>query len=130
MMKIHHIGYLVKNIEKSIREFECLGYSIQQNIMLDDYRKVKICFLKKDGYVVELVSPVCENSSVAGLMKKKENTAYHICYETDNIDMEIQHLCEMGYVICSEKHEAVAIEGKPVAFLMHPNLGMIELLDL
>jgi len=129
MLKVHHIGYLVKNIDKSISEFEKLGYEIKQNTILDDYRKVLICFMEKDGYVVEMISPVSTESSVAGLIKKKENTAYHICYETGNIEREIERLCEENYVLCGEKHEAVAIDGKEVVFLMHPDLGMIELVE-
>lgn len=56
-LKIHHIGYLVKKIEKAKKSFEALGYLVEQDTVYDDIRKVNICFLVKDGYRVELVSP-------------------------------------------------------------------------
>ena len=79
-LKIHHIGYLVKKIEAAIRTFEALGYQLIQDTVYDDIRKVNICFLQKDEYCIELVSPVAEDSVVSGLMKKYKNCPYHICY--------------------------------------------------
>ena len=128
-MKIHHVGYLVKKIEKAKNAFLDLGYEIKQDVVYDDFRQVDICFMEKDGYVVELVSPTSKDSVVADLMKKVGNSPYHICYQVADIDAKIQELLDMRYVICSEKHEAVAIDGKNVCFLIHPFLGMIELVE-
>jgi len=69
-LTVHHIGYLVKKIDKAIQTFQSLGYEIEQDTVYDDIRKVNICFLTKDGCRVELVSPVSEDSVVSGLMKK------------------------------------------------------------
>ena len=129
-MKVHHVGYLVKKIDKAILAFEELGYKLTQGIVLDEYRKVNICFLEKDGYKIELVSPMSKDSVVSELMKKFGNSPYHICYETENIDNQVNILLEQHYVICSEKQEAVAIEGKNVCFLVHPYMGMIELVEI
>ena len=62
-------------------------------------------------------------------MKKLGNTAYHICYETDSMEMDLERLLQENYVLCSERHEAVALENREVCFLVHPYLGMIELLE-
>ena len=85
-MKIHHIGYAVKNIEKSIEVFKNLEYHIGETIR-DDLRKVNICFVEKDGYVVELISPIDKNqeSIVDGVLKKSGNGPYHICYVVSNM---------------------------------------------
>jgi len=56
-MKIHHIGYLVKSMEKAQKTFTELGYRIEQETVYDDYRQIDICFLEKDGYRIELVCP-------------------------------------------------------------------------
>lgn len=128
-MKVHHIGYLVKKINKAMAAFEDLGYTIKKDIILDEYRQVEICFLEKDGYVIELVSPVSKESVVSDLIKKLGNTAYHICYETDDFEKDLEQLLEKKYIVCSERHEAVAIDGRDVCFLIHPYLGMIELLE-
>ena len=129
-MKIHHVGYLVKKIDKAIKAFEGLGYVLTQDVIHDDYRQADICFLEKDGYKIELVSPISKNSVVSNLIKKLGNTPYHICYETENIDAQVKLLLENHYVMCNEKHEAVAINGKNVCFLISPFLGMIELVEM
>lgn len=128
-MKIHHIGYLVKRIDKAIKTFEELGYVVKQDTLLDEYRQVNICFLEKDGYLIELVSPVSKESVVSNLIRKMVNTPYHICYETDDFDGDLGRLEEQHYTICSERHEAPAINGKDVCFMIHPYIGMIELLE-
>ena len=69
-MKIHHIGYLVRKIDRAIQEFGDLGYQVLQETVYDDYRQVQICFMEKDGYVIELVSPTTKTSVVRDLLKK------------------------------------------------------------
>ena len=128
-MKIHHVGYLVKKIDKAIKAFQALGYSYIQETILDEYRQANICFLEKDGYVVELISPVSKESVVADLIKRIGNSPYHFCYETDCIDEDISRLQDQHYVMCSELHSAVALENIRVCFMIHPYLGMIELLE-
>ena len=88
-MKIHHIGYLVKKLEKAAAEFEKLGYVPQGEVTNDTYRKVDILFLEKDGYVVELVSPNAPDSVVSGLIKTYKNAPYHLWYVCENLDEEI-----------------------------------------
>lgn len=129
-MKIHHIGYLVKNIEKAKSNFIDLGFKIDKDIIQDDYRQIYICFLVKDGYLVELVSPVSKESIVYLLLKKISNSPYHICYESKNYNSDIERLQKNGYMICSESHEAVAINGRKVCFLINSNIGMIEILEV
>ena len=128
-MKIHHIGYLVKKIEKAKKAFQDLGYTIKQDVVLDEYRQVDICFLEKDGYVVELVSPISKDSVVYNLYKRYGNSPYHICYETDDFESAVAQLEKQHYMICSEKHEAIAIDGKNVCFMVNPFMGMIELVE-
>lgn len=128
-MKIHHVGYLVKKLEKALKAFYDLGYVMTQEVVLDEYRQARICFLEKDGYVIELVSPVSKDSVVANLMKKMGSTPYHICYETENLQAKSLELESQGYVLCSEAHEAVAFDNREVCFYVHPYMGMIELLQ-
>lgn len=127
-LTIHHIGYLVKKIEKAKKAFLDLGYQIEQDTVFDDIRKVDICFLIKDGYRVELVSPVSEDSVVAGLLKKYKNCPYHICYETENFEVDYNTLTSSGFIAIDEPTCAPALGGKDVVFLSSPVIGMIELI--
>lgn len=127
-LTVHHIGYLVKKIEKAIQTFQSLGYEIEQDITYDDIRKVNICFLIKDGYRVELVSPVSEDSVVSGLMKKYKNCPYHICYETSDFDAAYAALTADGFIAIDSLTPAPAMGGREVVFLNSAVIGIIELL--
>ena len=127
-LKVHHIGYLVKKINEAIQSFENLGYHIVQETVYDDIRKVDICFLEKDGYCIELISPVSEDSVVYGLLKRFKNSPYHICYETEAFEKDYETLLSNGFIAIDEPTPAPALQDREVVFLTSPSLGMIELL--
>lgn len=127
-LKIHHIGYLVKKIGNAIKTFESLGYRVEHDTVRDEIRKVDICFLIKDGYRVELVSPVSADSVVSGLLKKYKNAPYHICYEADDPETAYRELTENGFTAIDTPTPAPALGGCNVVFLMSPVIGMIELM--
>lgn len=127
-LKIHHIGYLVKKIDRAKQTFEALGYRVEQDTVYDDIRKVDICFLLKDGYRVELVSPVSPDSVVAGLIKKYKNAPYHICYETDDYETALAELTTGGFLAIDTLTPAPALDGRRVVFLTSAVAGMIELI--
>ena len=114
-MKIHHVGYLVKDIKGAKEEFLKLGYS-DGKITRDDYRGIDICFMENSGCMVELISPFRDDSMVSGLIKKYKNSPYHLCYIADNFEQEIEHLTANCYIQMGEAREAVAIDGRRVVF--------------
>lgn len=135
-MKVHHIGYLVKNMDKAIAAFHTLGYQeysyVGENVVYDEYRKCDICFLKRDGEdasAVELVAPKGPESPVFNLLKKYKNTPYHICYECDNLEEEMGRLETEGWMLFQEPLTAPAIAGRRVAFLISAAAGIIELVE-
>lgn len=129
-MKIHHIGYAVKNIEKSIEVFKNLEYHIGETIR-DDLRKVNICFVEKDGYVVELISPIDKNqeSIVDGVLKKSGNGPYHICYVVSNMEDGIKEFKEKKFKPIIMPEQACAIDGRQVCFLFNKDIGLIEIVE-
>lgn len=127
-MKVHHIGYLVKNISCAMDEFVKLGYEIETESSWDEIRRVHIVFLIKDGYRVELIEPGTD-SRIKGLLKRYKNSPYHICYETPDFDKVVSDFVSSGYVLFSEPCKAPCINHKRVCFLMNGEIGMIELLE-
>lgn len=127
-LKVHHIGYLVKKIEKAKQTFEQLGYRMEQDIIYDDIRKINICFMVMGDCRVELVSPVSEDSVVAGLIRKYKNSPYHICYETDDYEAAYAELTAGGFLAIDTPTPAPALSGRKVVFLTNAAIGMIELI--
>lgn len=129
-MRIHHIGYLVKDIRKAQEDFINLGYSIEQEVLFDEYRGINISFLKKDGYCIELVASASNDSVVAGLSKKIKNSPYHICYESESFDEDIRKMTQNGeYLQIDRPMIAPALNNKRAVFLVNPNIGIIEIVE-
>lgn len=128
-MRVHHIGYLVKKIEKAADSFAELGFVRVGEMTHDESRRVDILFVEKDGYLVELVSPYSPDSVVANLIKTYKNAPYHLCYEAEDFSADLAWLEANGYIRIDEPTPAPALAGRRVAFFMNPVLGMLELAE-
>ena len=128
-MKIHHIGYAVKDLENSIKEFGKLGYNRIEKTITDKKRKVLIQFMKNAEYLIELIAPLNKESPITNILKTQGNSPYHICYETNDIDNKIKKLNNDGFAIITKLLEAPAIDNKKVIFLYKKNMGLIELVE-
>lgn len=135
-MKIDHIGYLCKNMQNSLEEFQNLGYQKQSEIYQDTLpledgqsRNVFICFLEKDGYRIELVTPINKDSVVYDTLKKRGEGPYHICYQVKNLEAELEQMVEQGYFVIQEPNKAIAFQNSRVAFLFKMGVGIIELVE-
>ncbi len=131
-MQIDHVGYAVYDIEESIKTFMHLGYVTDSPIYDDEERNVRIVFMKigntGDGRV-ELIAPLAPNSPVDSTLAKSGVSPYHICYQTNDINVAISELKAQGFVVIKKKKPAVAFDGKCVAFLFKKEAGMIELVE-
>ena len=124
---VHHIGYLVKDINKSVEVFRVLGYEIETDVFFDSGRKSNFCFMKKEYTRIELVEPSTE-SDIYTLLKTYNNAIYHVCYIVDDIDAALTELKSRGFLLFRDKQKAPAIsETAEVVFLMHTRMGIIEL---
>ena len=79
-MKLHHVGYLTKNLQDTRREFALLGFWVEQEAAFDPLRKLDIAFLRNGAYRVELVEPKGEASPLFPLLKKYQTRIRLIIY--------------------------------------------------
>ena len=128
-MKVHHVGFLVKNLEKSERQSMDLGYKIEFVKRFDPIRNVNIEFLLNDNYRIELIEPVNKTSELFSSIKKYKNQPYHICYITDDINKTIDELLDKHFIVIKTPETAPCIENKKVAFLSGVGIELIELLE-
>lgn len=72
-MKIHHIGYAVKGMEKAAESFRILGYEAEGEVVFDKERNVSILFMVNEDCRIELVAPgePSEPSPVDSWLKTK-----------------------------------------------------------
>ena len=136
-MKIDHIGYLCKDINKSIELFLSLGYGRESEVFEDNIsdgenkaRNVFICFLRNGEYRVELVSPIDESSDVFSTLKRQGEGPYHICYQVDDLEESIQEFRRSGWMVLKRPAKAMAFDNRLVVFLFKAGAGMIELVEM
>ena len=129
-MKIDHIGYAVKRIDRAITAFQKLGYEFEP-VIDDTDRNVKLAFGSKYGYRIELVAPLDKKleSPVDQYLSNAVGTPYHICYESENLDAVIEELKAQGYKVVIGPRPAVAFGGRRVVFMMNIGFGLMEIVE-
>lgn len=129
-MRIDHIGYAVKRIDRAMSSFEELGFTFGP-VVDDPARNLKIAFGIKDGYRIELVTPLNREagSPVDQYLSNTAGIPYHICYESDVFDSELEELEQQGFKVIIEPEPAVAFNGKRVVFLMGLGFGLMEIVE-
>lgn len=127
-MKVDHIGYAVKNIEKAKKTMELLGYTFE-DVIQDMDRKIDICFGELDGYRVELIAPNQKDSPIDACLKKNGSTPYHLCFRSDHIEQEMQWLVENRFRVSVPLAPAIAFEGRRVVFMYSLSIGLIEIVE-
>lgn len=129
-MKIDHIGYAVKRIDRAMDSFQKLGF-VFEPVIDDTDRNVKLAFGNKDGYRIELVSPLDKKleSPVDQYLVNAVGTPYHICYVSERFEDDIEELTAQGFKVIIEPRAAVAFGGKRVVFLMNIGFGLMEIVE-
>ena len=127
-MKIDHIGYAVKNIDKAKKQMEVLGFQFEKTVE-DKDRNIFIAFGELDGYKVELVAPISEGSPVDALLEKTGPTPYHICYKSNEIEADVERLQKNRFKVMIPLAAAVAFGGKRVVFMYSLSVGLLEIVE-
>ncbi len=127
-MKIDHIGYAVKNIDKAKKSLETIGYAFD-DVVEDFDRNIYISFGEMDGYRIELVSPISAGSPVDMQLSKLGPTPYHICYKSTDIEADIKLLQSQRFKVAIPLASAVAFGNKRVVFMYSLSVGLIEIVE-
>lgn len=130
-LQFHHIGIATDDIEKSISLYEVLGYVSQGlRTVIDPIQKVELAFMFRENHpLIELVSPLDDNSPVRSILNKMRTTPYHTCYEIPVIEESIKDLKKERFVLVQKPTPAIAFNNRKIAFLFHKSFGLIELLE-
>ena len=130
-MRVDHIGYAVKRIDRALSAFEKLGF-VFEPVIDDTDRNVRLAFGEKDGYRVELVAPLDKKaeSPVDQYLSNAVGIPYHICYQSDELDAEIEILKGQGYKVIIEPKPAVSFGGRRVVFKMNIGFGLMEIVEI
>jgi len=124
-MKFHHVGIACSNIDEEISNVLKIHDVISQSqTVFDVEQNAELVLLTlSDGSNIELIS----GKQVANLVKKNISY-YHICFEVDDINFEIDRLVGENALLISPPKPAILFDNRMVAFL-NVCYGLIELLS-
>ena len=130
-MKLHHIGIVVENIQKSLGELtKYLDFESTTMPSLVGSQKVNICFLKTNNVFLELIEPAEENSPISNFIKKGGGF-HHLCFEVDDIHLELEKMKKNGAHIVVDVVKG--FEERLIAFVLldmkNTNCNLIELAE-
>jgi len=130
-LKLHHIGIVVENIQKSLGELtKYLDFESTTVPSLVGSQKVNICFLKTNNVFLELIEPAEENSPISNFIKKGGGF-HHLCFEVDDIHLELEKMKKNGARIVVDVVKG--FEERLIAFVMldmkNTNCNLIELAE-
>lgn len=125
----HHVGVAARSIDLTSIPYVDAGYKLTE-VIFDPVQNVKIAFLQKDGSpLIELVEPVDKTSPVYNTIKKVGVSAYHFCYEVENLVLSIEEMEKKDFKLIIEAVPAIAFNARKICFLYHFDVGLIELLE-
>lgn len=131
--KLLHVGVAVPSIDPATEMLGALfGYQVVSGPFDDPIQKVTVNFLatsKSDVAEIELIAPLGDDSPVRSMLNKSGGGAYHLCFETRDIDAALAHAKEYGCVILSQPVPAVAFQGRRIAWLYTPSRQLFELVE-
>ena len=128
MKQLNHIGIAVNNMKIAKEKYINNGYKVLKEVY-DENFFVNLCLLQKENEKIELVYGNEEKSPVYNLCKNNEEKVYHLCYETNNIEKEINLLKKKNYIQTSNIVYSKLLGGQ-VCFLYSKEEGLIELLEV
>lgn len=124
-MRMHHIGIIVKDLEKNIELYLKFGYKIISDVVIDQIQNNRVVFFRSgDGsQTVELIKSVDKSSSVYNY----KGGYHHICYEAEPGEDIIQKFKEMKIgKIFTKPIIAPALDNREVVFACLQNGTLIE----
>lgn len=131
--KLLHVGVAVPSLEPATDALSALfGYRVVSGPFDDPIQKVKVSFLstsEKDVAEVELIAPISSDSPIQSMLAKGGGGAYHLCFETSDMEAALRHAKANGCIVVSGPVPAVAFEDRRIAWIYTQSRQLFELVE-
>ena len=131
--KLLHVGVAVPSLGPAVEALtDLFGYKVVSGPYDDPIQKVTVLFLAKtamDVAEIELIAPLGEDSPIQSMLAKSGGGAYHLCFETNDIDGALEHAKRNGCIVVSAPVPAVAFEGRRIAWIYTRSRQLFELVE-
>jgi methylmalonyl-CoA/ethylmalonyl-CoA epimerase len=128
--RLNHVAIAVPDLKAAAAQYrDTLGATVRAPQDEPDHG-VTVVFIELPNTKIELLTPLGENSPIAGFLEKNPaGGIHHICYEVDDILAARDKLLASGARVLGNGDPRIGAHGKPVLFL-HPkdfNGTLVEL---
>ncbi len=131
--KLLHVGVAVPALDPAADTLQSIfGYRITSGPFDDPIQKVTVNFLTQspdDNVEIELIAPLTEDSPIRAMLNKGTGGAYHLCFETNDLEKALAHAKDNGCIIVSPPNPAVAFGGRRIAWFYTKNRQLFELVE-
>jgi methylmalonyl-CoA/ethylmalonyl-CoA epimerase len=131
--KLLHVGVAVPSLDPTTELLSNLfGYRLVSGPFDDPIQKVAVNFLAtsgNDAVEIELIAPTSDDSPVTAMLAKKSGGAYHLCFETNDLDAALIRAGNMGCRVLAAPVPAVAFGGRRIAWIVTPSRQLFELVE-
>jgi methylmalonyl-CoA/ethylmalonyl-CoA epimerase len=131
--KLRHVGVAVPSLGPATDTLSTLfGYRVISGPFDDPIQKVSVTFLTQsdaDVAEIELIAPLTEDSPIKAMLAKSGGGAYHLCFETTDIEKAVAHARNNGCLIMTPPVPAVAFNGRKIAWFYTPSKQLFELVE-
>ena len=126
--RLDHTGFAVRDMSRASALFRDVFGADVSEVVADPVQNVRIAFARWPGGCVELVAPLEVPGPIDRALAAGGGT-YHLCFETDAMEADIEQFRSQGFIPVSEPRPAVAFDGRRVAFLFHGVARLVELVE-
>ncbi len=131
--ELMHVGVAVPDINAAAASLEAIfGYRVISGPFDDPIQKVTVNFLTQsdnDAVEIELITPLTEDSPLRTMLNKNGGGAYHLCFQTNDIEAALAHVRSNGCVVVSKPMPAVAFGGRRIAWFYARTRQLFELVE-
>ena len=131
--KLLHVGVAVPALGPAAEALtDLFGYKVVSGPFDDPIQRVTVLFLAKtDGDVaeIELIAPLSADSPIQSMLAKSGGGAYHLCFETSELDGALEHARKNGCIVVAAPAPAVAFQGRRIAWIYTRSRQLFELVE-
>jgi methylmalonyl-CoA/ethylmalonyl-CoA epimerase len=125
--KIHHVGIAVRDLDKALEFYrDVLGLHVHALDTVED-QGVRAALLTIGESEIELLEPTHAEANMAKFIERKGEGLHHICFNTPDVDGELEVLKQKGVELVDQKSRA-GLAGM-ICFL-HPKASRGVLVEL
>lgn len=130
--RLLHVGVAVPKLEQAANTLgKLFGYKTISGPFDDPIQRVTVSFLQQgtaDAAEIELIAPLTEDAPIRAMLAKNTG-AYHLCFETTDMDGALLHVEAQGCRVISGPTPAKAFGGRRIAWLYAPTRQLFELVE-